>query len=71
VPFRGLLDRSWGDVPYPEKLGLVRAVGTTDVEHAVRKVAEAAGIARVTEKLRGEVAELMDRLDGNEEKPPG
>lgn len=61
--FRGLDDRRWNDVPYPEKLGLAEAAGSTDVDQVVRHVAAVAGIARVTQRLRDEVAELVERLE--------
>ena len=60
IRFRGLRNRQWADVPHPEKVGLVQSFGTTAVDQVVRQVAQAAGVARITERLRTEVVALLE-----------
>lgn len=62
IPYRGMGERTWADVPYPEKLGLVQRVRSQDKERTTRAVAAHAGIARVTDSFRREVMGLVDRL---------
>jgi hypothetical protein len=67
IAFRGLRigdeTREWREVPYPEKVGLVRAILTTadDVDIA-RMVADAIGFQRITSQFRAEIDALAERV---------
>lgn len=64
IAFRGLRvadeAREWRDVPYPEKLGLVRSVLQEGASDVVRSVAESIGYGRVTEGFRAEISALIE-----------
>jgi hypothetical protein len=63
VPFRGMqvggAQREWRDVPYPEKLGLIREVLSTSPSDPARSVGDAIGISRLTAPFRNEIANLI------------
>jgi Protein of unknown function (DUF3320) len=67
VPFRGLCiageSREWREVPYPEKLWLVRELLQNDGQDTERAIAETIGVARVTTQFRTEIAELVRLLE--------
>lgn len=62
-PFRGLAirgePRAWREVPYPEKIALVRTVLAQGTDDVARSVADVIGFGRVTSQFRTEIAELM------------
>lgn len=64
VPFRGLgagsEARDWREVPYPEKLWLVRSVLDRGAADPARAVADAIGFGRVTSSFRDEIAQLAE-----------
>lgn len=72
IRFRGLSvnggdPRSWDELPYPEKLGLIMETRTMDGDgDLARSVAGRIGMRRVTETFRSEVDALVEGL----EKPP-
>lgn len=73
IPFRGLsvagVDRSWADVPYPEKLGLALQIleqGPDDDPPAA--MAAALGLTRLRQTTRDEFAELLRRVGELREK---
>lgn len=66
VGFRGMglggTRREWREIPYPEKLGLVRSIlekGTSDL---ARDVADVIGVGRITVRFKDEVESLRQRL---------
>jgi very-short-patch-repair endonuclease len=66
VPFRGMqvggTRREWRDVPYPEKLGLIRDVLSTSPSDPARSVGDAIGISRLTTTFRNEITELISAM---------
>ena len=64
LQFRGLLlkgeNREWREVPYPEKVWLVKTVAAAGHDDLPRAVAEAIGVGRVTAQFREEICRLFD-----------
>ena len=67
VPYRGLEvageRREWRDVPYPEKMWLVRKVVSAGSTDAARAIAEEIGVGRITANFRSEIAALVHHLE--------
>lgn len=71
MEFRGLEIsngiREWRDVPYPEKLGLVRDVllesEKDEDDDVARKVARRLDVGRLTAQLRSEINDLVEYLE--------
>ncbi len=64
MPFRGLVfgsdERTWRQVPHPEKLGLaVEIVKTTLSGDKIEKMARRIGLGRITQRVRDELSELL------------
>jgi hypothetical protein len=55
--------REWREVPYPEKLWLVRKILDGRSDDLARAVSNEIGIARVTTQFRTEIAELARHLE--------
>ncbi|MDN3523317.1 DUF3320 domain-containing protein [Halomonas ramblicola] len=57
--------REWREVPYPEKLGLVRDVlhGSDKDEDVARQVARRLDVGRLTAQLRSEINDLVEHLE--------
>lgn len=51
--------REWREIPHPEKLGLVQGVIGSGSSDVVRDVAQAVGVARVTNRFADEVSDLQ------------
>jgi len=66
--FRGLTvngeRREWREVPYPEKLWLVRKVLEQGPDDPARAVAQLIGLGRISTNFRNEIAALVDRVKG-------
>jgi len=66
--FRGLNvngeRREWREVPYPEKLWLVRKVLEQGPDDPARAVAQLIGLGRISTNFRNEIAALVDRVKG-------
>ena len=64
LQFRGFLlegeSREWREVPYPEKVWLVKSIAATGHDDLSRAVAEAIGIGRVTTQFREEISGIFD-----------
>ena len=54
-------NREWREVPYPEKVWLVKTVVAAGHDDVSRAVAEAIGIGRVTAQFREEISEIFAR----------
>jgi very-short-patch-repair endonuclease len=54
--------REWREVPYPEKLWLLRKVVADGHSDAARAIAEEIGFGRVTESFKAEISALLRRL---------
>lgn len=69
IAFRGLgfgdVDREWADVPYPEKLGLMREILAEAPEDPARAVAARIGYARIGARFKDEIARLA-QADGED-----
>ncbi len=64
IPFRGLAvdgdERSWGHVPYPEKLGLaLEIIGQRSSGDDVERMARRIGLSRLASKTREELENLL------------
>ena len=64
IPFRGLefggQERSWQQVPYPEKLGLAHSVVTNrGTRDPVDAMAKKIGLGRLRQATRDELVELL------------
>ena len=44
-------------------MGLMQTIGNTDVEHVIRKAAQAAGIVRIAQWMETEVIALLERAE--------
>lgn len=56
--------REWREVPYPEKLWLVRKVLEQGPDDPARAVAQLIGLGRISTNFRNEIAALVDRVKG-------
>ncbi|PJK28000.1 hypothetical protein CVT23_19790 [Minwuia thermotolerans] len=63
IPFRGLsfaqIERSWPDVPHPEKLGLIAELVADDSDDLAAAVADRIGYSRIAARFRKEIDALI------------
>ena len=64
VPFRGMKvngeDRTWQDVPYPEKLGLAVSVLKEEREDPISTIASHIGLGRLRQAAKMEFEKLLE-----------
>jgi hypothetical protein len=68
VPFRGMKvngeDRTWQDVPYPEKLGLALLVLKEEQEDPVNTLAAQIGLGRLRQSTKADLQKLLEEASG-------
>ena len=66
LQFRGFLvegeNREWREVPYPEKVWLVKTIAAAGHDDLSRAVAEAIGFGRVTTQFREEITGIFEKI---------
>lgn len=73
MPFRGLAvgsdERTWRQVPHPEKLGLAaEIIATTSSGDKIEKMARRIGLGRITQRVRDELNELLHEATNHGER---